>query len=60
MCYFHSGISPNILNVACKDRTKGRYVQIYKPTSDALTLCEVEVYSEEQENVASNKQKGNT
>lgn len=50
LCYFHEGKCPDILNLTCDKKTSGRYLQIRKtfrllPYDDALTLCEVQVYS---------------
>ena len=36
--------TPDIATVNCTEPVRGRYVYIYLPRTDVLTLCEVEVY----------------
>ena len=50
LCYSHEGRSPDILNVSCNRKNKGRYLEIRKISkpfglNDTLTLCEVQVFT---------------
>ena len=50
LCYYHDGVSPLVLSIACNTSLQAQYVKILQTDplpigrSNALTLCEVEIY----------------
>ncbi|XP_063435815.1 fucolectin-4-like [Mytilus trossulus] len=51
LCFFHNGAAPAVLNIACNRIIRGRFVKIFKEykysyNTDALTLCEVEIFAD--------------
>jgi len=50
LCYYHDGVSPLVLTIACNTILRGQYVKIFqldplpRDYNNALTLCEVEIY----------------
>ncbi|VDI20750.1 Hypothetical predicted protein, partial [Mytilus galloprovincialis] len=51
LCFFHKGVAPSVLSIACNRIIRGRYIKLYKKyTKDALTLCELEVFAEKNPN----------
>ena len=50
LCYYHDGVSPLVLTIACNTNLRGQYVKIFQldplplAYGNVLTLCEVEIY----------------
>ncbi|CAC5416404.1 unnamed protein product [Mytilus coruscus] len=55
LCFYYQGIVPGVYSEACNRNLQGRYVKIYKDykfnsDGDCLSLCEVEVYTDDNAN----------
>ena len=48
LCGNHAAVTKagEIIDIVCKKDVQGRYVYVYLPSTNFLTICEVEVYGE--------------
>ncbi|CAC5401284.1 unnamed protein product [Mytilus coruscus] len=51
LCFYHNGAAQAVLSIACNRIIRGRFVKILKEyqyfyNTDALTLCEVEIFAD--------------